>query len=446
MGETSYGKFIRAVDDFSKISNNVIAICQERTRSYSRSGSSSGGALGGAIGGFLGDGKGSRGESIGSFFGSAIGGAIGEAIADSRNSRDIEEAKAHIKTMLTEWKTAGLPIIKSYLETYQRTTSLHGMETDYLAGYSKLKSSNLTEEGVKSCTYLLRQCIASQFREYYDVELGNNIIRYINNYSRHLSDLENFRTWQIKCLYVDRTELYKTAYDVVVGKVRAELKGSSEKNFETVLLYYASEVPAFLGTDYDTGIFKDAKNNALLLAEAAISGKKNDYSPDCPSDGYGFDNILHAAVSSYTRFEFDVIKPKIRKMEIRAGIGLPVFMLLNLIIKIYRWFNISSAFFRFFLCHYWGNVLAYIILSQVVILIAVLIKKKKLASKPLDWKGFLDNFESSFGDIRENAYDTELSLPPLKIRTRKPSAKTAGNSQTGEDVLSDDELLKLAGS
>ncbi len=446
MGEITYGKFIKAVNDFSAISNNITEICKERTASYYRTGTHVGDSLGGLVGAFLGNGKGSTGESVGSFFGSIIGGAIGEAMADSRNRSDIAEAKADIKHMLTEWKKTGLPIIEAYLDAYEKTSSLHDMEIEYFTKNSKLTSNDITVDDVKHCTYLLRQCIASQFREYYDVALGNNIISYFNNYSRHLGNLETFADWQYKFLYVDKTECFKTAFNNVVGKVEPALTGSSQNNFGFVLDYFASEVPAFLGTDYDKGIFEYAKNNALLFAESSISGKDTDYSHDYLCDGYGFQNIANTAINSFRQFESNVIKPKIRKMEIIAGIGLPIFMLLNLIIKIYRWFSISSPFFSFFLCRYWGNVLTYIILSQLVIFIAVLMKKKELASCPLDWKGFWNNFNSNLYYIRENAYETELKLPPPKIKTRKTSAKTSKDSQTATDVLSDDELMKLAQS
>ncbi len=442
MGETSYSNFISAVNDFSALSNNITAICVERTNSYYQTGSSVGNSLGGAIGGFLGDGKGSRGESAGSFLGSFFGGAIGEAIADSRNRRDIAEAKAHIKSMLAEWRKDGLPIIKTYLETFDRTAVIHDMEIEYFIGDSKLRSAAIGEESIKHCTYLLRQCIASQFREIYDTSLGNNIIRYFNNYSRHLDNLSSFGEWQSKFLYVDKTECFKTAYDNVVGKVESALEGPVRKNFEAVLDFFASEVPAFLDTQYDDDeIFRNAEINALDYAESRITGKDTGYRRDYTCEGSGFRSIAVAAIDSFKRFEHAVIKAKVRKMEIVAGIGLPIFMLLNLIIKIYRWFNISSAFFRFFLCHYWGNVLSYVILSQLVILVAVLINKRKLAQTPFEYKGFWSNFNSELYHIRENAYETELQLPSLKIESRKKRSKKAS-----EEVLSDDELMKLAGS
>lgn len=435
------------MNDFSEISNNITEICRERTDSYSRSGTSAGGLLGGAIGGFLGDGRGSRGESAGSFLGSIIGGAIGEALADSRNRSDIAEAKAYIKKMLNEWKKNGLPIIESYLETYSESSKLHNLEVQYYIDNSEVFLPDMTEDSVKRSTYLLRQCIASQFRENYDVALGNNIVRYFNNYSRHLSNLETFEAWQNKFLYVDKTSCFKTAYDNVVNEVKPLLHGVCNENFEKVLTYYAAEVPAFLGIDQAPELFEDAEYKAMRYAESSISGKDNqmDYGEDYLRDSNGYQMIVYSTLNSFKTFSDSIIKPRIRKMEIIAGIGLPIFMLLNLIIKIYRWFSISSAFFRFFLCRYWGNVLSYIILSQIVILIAVLIKKKELASEPLDWKGFWKNYNVKRYYIREKTYETELQLPPLEIKTRKTRAKKTKGSQPGGDVLSDDELLKLAG-
>lgn len=177
MGGASYSKFIDAIEDFSKITKNVTAICNERTESYRRTGSSVGSSVGSLVGRYLGDGRTGRGESSGSFWGSIIGETIGGAIADSRNESEKKEAIADIKKMLLDWKKKGIPIIESYVKTCKMGSSIHNAEIQYFINKSALRSSTVSEQRIKADAFILRQCIASQYRDIYDITLGDNIIK-----------------------------------------------------------------------------------------------------------------------------------------------------------------------------------------------------------------------------------------------------------------------------
>lgn len=447
MGTASYSKFIKAIEDFSQITKNVTKICNERTKSYRRTGSNFGSSVGGMVDSYFGVGGTKRGEGAGSFFGAIIGETLGEAIADSRNKREKEEAIANIKKMLLEWKKEGLPVINAYVETCEMGASIHAAEIQYFIDKSALESSAVSEQRIKADAFILRQCIASQYRDIYDVTLGKNIIIYFNNYLRHINNLETFAEWQNKRLSVSKISCYKAAYDNVVNAVCNEFSGIELNNFERVLMYVAAEVPAFIGISDEPYESSVVKSEAIRCAEAVIRRKtyqQEKFIDDFDADGKGFIAIANIAENSFRSFIVSVIKPDVLHQELIALILTPVFMLLNLIIRIYKWFKISNPFLRFFLCKYWGNVLLFIIIAQIIILILSWKTWKKFSDKPFNWKGPWNNFESMYPSIRNNACDAEMNLPPLKIST-STSKKVNSDDTVTSGSMSDDELMRLAG-
>lgn len=218
-------------------------------------------------------------------------------------------------------------------------------------------------------------------------------------------------------------------------------------NFDRVLMYVAAEVPAFIGISdapYESFVFE---SEVIRCAEANIKHKpyqQEEFKDDFVADGRGFIAVTNIAENSFRSFITSVIKPDILHQELIVLILTPVFMLLNLIIKIYRWFKISNPFLRFFICKYWGNVLLFIIIAQIVILLLSWKTWKKFSTQPFYWKGPWNNFRSMYPSIRDNACDGEMDLPPLKVSTRTSRKRNSANTETSGN-MSDDELMKLAG-